>query len=168
MRAYTFTFSLYRNPKAARSGTGLLRPLERGGFEWVRPLQRGRTDATYELEPGYYVLVTDESSHKNDRKSWSVVEVTEDGRAVTREEVGVWRENRMWGCHWWGMQKSYAFMARRAAEHRGRRAADMGAIEIVDAFLECGITTLRDPEHRHVRMDTEEADERLRSGPNAP
>jgi hypothetical protein len=64
MRAYTFTFTLYRNPKAARSGTGLLRPVPGGGFEWVRPLQRGRTDATYELEPGLYILVTDESSPK--------------------------------------------------------------------------------------------------------
>ncbi len=41
-----------RNPKAIRSGVGLLRLAPDGKFEWVRPLQRDRKSATYDVEPG--------------------------------------------------------------------------------------------------------------------
>jgi hypothetical protein len=86
-------FELCRNPKATRSGVGLLRPTADGQFEWVRPLKRHCTSATYEVEPGFYVLVTDTSSHKNARKNWILVQVIPEGAAVVRTEAKVWREN---------------------------------------------------------------------------
>jgi hypothetical protein len=96
-------FELCRNPKAMRSGVGLLRLVQDSdvwggdaqdsGFEWARPLRRDRTSATYDLEPGFYVLVTDTSSHKNARKNWIIVQVIPEGAAVVREEAKVWREN---------------------------------------------------------------------------
>jgi hypothetical protein len=135
-------FSLCRNPKAARSGVGLLRLAPNGEFEWVRPLQRGLTSATYDLDPGFYVLVTDTSSHRNKRKNWTLVQVIPEGAAVVREEAKVWRENSEWGCSWWGKKGSYALIARIAAEHKGRAASAMSPIEILNAFFECAIRRL--------------------------
>jgi hypothetical protein len=142
-------FELCRNPKAIRSGVGLLRLAPDGKFEWVRPLQRDRKSATYDVEPGLYVLVTDTSSHKNARKNWIIVQVIPEGAAVIREEASVWRENRDWGCLWWGRKGDYKLIAHIAAAHKGRRAADMSVIEILDAFFECAIRRLESPEHRH-------------------
>jgi hypothetical protein len=142
-------FDLCRNPKAMRSGVGLLRPTPDGKFEWVRPLKRNRVSATYDLDPGFYVLVTDTSSHRNDRKNWVIVQVIPEGAAVIRGEAKVWRENRKWGCVWWGKEGDYALIAQIAAAHKGRRAANMDTIEILDAFFECAIQRLENHEHRH-------------------
>jgi hypothetical protein len=155
-------FQLIRNPKATRSGTGLLRLVrdsdvqdQDGGvqdskFKWVRPLQRDRKSATYELEPGFYVLVTDDSSHRNVRKSWTIIQVIPEGAAVVREEAKVWRENKVWGCYWWGKKGDYSLIAQIAAAHKGHQAADMSVIEILDAFFECAIQ----------RLEAEEAERR--------
>jgi len=143
------TLSVTRNPKAARSGSGLLRRIPGGQFEWVRPLQRGRREATYELEDGHYVLVYDGSSHKNDRKEWDIVEVA-NGKATILEGWGVWRENRIWGCVWQGKQGSYAFMAKLASAHANRTASSMSVIEIINQFLDCVIATIQDPNHSHA------------------
>jgi hypothetical protein len=144
-------FELCRNPKAIRSGVGLLRPIPGGGFEWVSPLQRDRTSATYDLEPGFYVLVTDTSSHKNKRKNWTLVQVIPEGAAVVREEARVWHENTTWGCFWWGEEGGYELIARIAAEHKKRAASAMSKIEILDAFFECAIHRLdaKQAERRH-------------------
>jgi hypothetical protein len=152
-------FELCRNPKTMRSGVGLLRLVQdsdvQGGdaqdsrFEWVRPLQRDRTSATYDLEPGFYVLVTDTSSHKNARKNWTIIQVIPEGAAVVREEAKAWRENSEWACSWWGKEGGYSLIAQIAAAHKGRRAAEMSVIEILDAFFECAIQRLENPEHRH-------------------
>ena len=144
-------FELCRNPKAIRSGVGLLRLASDGKFEWVRPLQRSRTSATYDLEPGFYVLVTDTSSHKNARKNWTLIQVIPEGAAVAREEAGAWRTNRVWGCSWWGKEGGYNLIAKIAAEHKGRRAADMSVIEILNAFFECAILRLKEEQAEHRR-----------------
>jgi hypothetical protein len=163
-------FRLCRNPKATRSGVGLLRLVRNSGvqgggdvqggdvqdskFEWVRPLQRDLTSATYELEPGFYVLVMDDSSHRNERKSWTIVQVIQEGEkgaAVVREEAGVWRENKVWGCRWWGKKGGYNLIAQIAVAHKGRRAADMSVIEILNAFLECAIRRLEAEEAKRRR-----------------
>jgi hypothetical protein len=146
-------FELCRNPKAIRSGVGLLRPTLDGGFEWVRPLQRDRTSATYDLEPGFYVLVTDTSSHKNARKNWTLVQVIPEGAAVVREEARVWRENTTWGCSWWGKKGGYGLIAQIAAKHKGRKAEDMSTIEILNAFFECAIQTLEAEQQAKRRHD---------------
>jgi hypothetical protein len=153
-------FQLIRNPKATRSGTGLLRlvqdsNVQDGGvqdskFEWVRPLQRDYTSATYELKPGFYVLVTDESSHRNERKNWTIIQVIQEGAAVVREEAGVWRENKVWGCFWWGKKGDYSLIAQIASAYKGRQAAEMSVIEILNAFFECAIR----------RLEAEEAERR--------
>jgi hypothetical protein len=143
-------FDLCRNPKAIRSGVGLLRLAPDGKFEWVRPLRRDRKSATYDVEPGLYVLVTDTSSHKNARKNWTIVQVIPEGAAVVREEAKVWRENNEWACSWWGKEGDYSLIAQIAAAHKGRRAADMSAIEILNAFFECAIR----------RLEAEEAERR--------
>jgi len=165
------TFQLIRNPKATRSGTGLLRlvqdsNVQEGGvqdskFEWVRPLQRDYTSATYELKPGFYVLVTDDSSHRNERKSWTIVQVIqggEKGAAVVREEAEVWRENKVWGCYWWGKKGGYSLIAQIAAAHKGRRAAEMSVIEILDAFFECAIQRLEAEEAKRRRDEPPPSD----------
>jgi hypothetical protein len=173
-------FRLIRNPKAAQSGTGLLHlvrdsKVQGGGvqdsnvqdsnvrddrvrdskFEWVRPLQRDYTSATYELGPGFYVLVTDESSHKNKRKNWTIIQVfrKKDGTeaVVVREEAKVWRENKVWGCYWWGKRGSYGLIAQIASEYKGRQAKDMSVIEILDAFFECAIQRLEAEEAKRRR-----------------
>lgn len=145
-------FELCRNPKAIRSGVGLLRPTPDGKFEWVHPLQRSRRSATYDLEPGFYVLVTDASSHRNARKNWTLVQVIPEGAAVVREEAKVWHENREWACSWWGKKGDYTLIAQIAAAHKGRRAADMSTIEILDAFFECAI--------RRLEAEAEQAERR--------
>jgi hypothetical protein len=158
-------FRLIRNPKATQSGTGLLRlvrnsNVQDGGvqdskFEWVRPLQRDYTSATYELKPGFYVLVTDESSHRNKRKSWTIIQVIQEedgeGAVVVRKEAEVWRENKVWGCYWWGKKGGYSLIAQIAAAHKGRQAADMSVIEILDAFFECAIQRLEAEEAKRRR-----------------
>jgi len=148
-------FVLCRNPKAIRSGVGLLRLTPDGEFEWARPLQRDLTSATYGLEPGLYVLVTDTSSHKNARKNWTIVQVIPEGAAVVREEARVWRENQRWGCSWWGKEGDYKLIAQIAAEHKGCPARDMSTIEILNAFFGCAIR----------RLEAEQAERRRNEPP---
>jgi hypothetical protein len=38
--------------------------------------------------------VTDDSSHRNDRKIWKLVQVIPEGAAVIWKEAKAWRENR--------------------------------------------------------------------------
>jgi hypothetical protein len=103
------------------------------------------------LEPGFYVLVTDTSSHKNARKNWILVEVIPEGAAVVRKEAEVWRENEYWGCSWWGKEGGYELIAKIAADYKKRPAKSMSAIEILNAFFECAIKRLEEEksEHRH-------------------
>jgi len=204
------TFRLCRNPKAKRSGVGLLRfvqasdvqsgnaivqdsdiqssdalvqdsdiqsgdALVQAGnvqsgdaqkrkleckFEWVRPLKRDLTSATYELHPGFYVLVTDDSSHRNDRKIWTIIQViqNEEGKivAVVREEAKVWRANKTWGCYWWGKKGKYELIAQIAAEHKGCQATDMSVIEILNAFFECAILRLKKEQAEQAKSRRDE------------
>jgi hypothetical protein len=153
-------FQLCRNPKAMRSGVGLLRLVQDGKFDWVCPLQRDRTSATYDLDPGFYVLVTDDSSHKNARKSWTIIQVIQNeggkGAAVIREEAKVWRENKTWGCYWWKKKGGYNLIAQIAAEHKGRRAAEMSVIEILNAFFERAILRLKEEQAEQAKSRRDE------------
>jgi hypothetical protein len=132
-----------RNPKARRSGTGVLVPTSDGkALEWRSALKRTTYGGDWEFEVGeLFVLVYDDSSHKNSRKMWRL-ERAQEGRA---EELGVrlYRTNRFWEARFFDREGNWRLVLQIASQFKGVSPSKLDTISAINAFFLAAIEELR-------------------------